>query len=83
MTAEEIKKINAELELISEEERKEIERVCGPNFNWWNIPAYIRKENEEKRKAQALSQQGEEYRQEEKERKEKEDLEMFLAENQL
>lgn len=43
MNKEEKEKINAELQFTSEEEIKEIKRVCGEDFDYWNIPAYLRR----------------------------------------
>ena len=45
MNQKETDKINAELELISEEEKERIKKVCGEDFTYWDIPAYIRKRN--------------------------------------
>ena len=34
------------INLLTDEERKEIIRVCGPNFSYQDIPAYMREEKE-------------------------------------
>ena len=79
MNQKETDKINTELDLISEEERKRIEKVCGENFTYWDIPTYIRKRNEKIRKEmekdKVLNLLAEEYHQEELERKEREKIE--------
>jgi hypothetical protein len=33
---------------MTEEEKKEIIRVCGKDYNYWDIPAYIRKRDFER-----------------------------------
>ena len=48
MNQKETDKINAELKLISEEEKERIKKVCGEDFTYWDIPAYIRKRKKEK-----------------------------------
>ena len=79
MDQKEIDKINAELKLISEEEKERIKKVCGEDFTYWDIPTYIRKRNEgikeEIEKDRAFSLLAEEYYQEELERKEREKIE--------
>jgi len=55
---------------MTKEEEKEIIRVCGSDYDYWDIPPAIRKRDEEK--ARALVQLEEEYWQEEKERQSQE-----------
>ena len=45
-------------------EEKEIIRVCGPDYDYWDIPPAIRKRDEDE--ARALSAQEDEWRQERK-----------------
>jgi len=54
---------------MTEQEEKEIVRVCGKDYDYLDIPAYIRKRDEDE--ARALCQLEEEWRQEEAERLEK------------
>jgi len=64
---------------MTKTEEKEIIRVCGKDYGYWDIPAYIRKRNEgikkEIEKDRAFSLLAEEYYQEELERKEREKIE--------
>jgi hypothetical protein len=49
---------------MTEQEKKEIIRVCGENFDHWDIPAYIRQRDKKRELAKAnspsnpLSQEG-------------------------
>ena len=49
---------------MTQEEEKEIIRVCGPDYDYWDIPPAIRKRDEDE--ARALSAQEDEWRQERK-----------------
>jgi len=41
---------------MTKEEEKEIIRVCGKDYDEWNIPAYIRQRDKKKELAKANSQ---------------------------
>lgn len=55
---------------MTEQEEKEIIRVCGPNYKKSDIPTFIRRRDE----SEVLESMGETHRQEEKEKKGKEKL---------
>jgi len=40
---------------MTEEEKKEIIRVCGEDFDYWDIPAYIRQRDKKRELAKANS----------------------------
>lgn len=54
---------------MTREEEKEIIRVCGENYDYYDIPAYIRRRDEDE--ARALSSMEDEWRQKEAERLER------------
>lgn len=64
---------------MTKEEEKEIIRVCGENYDYWDIPAYILERDKTKEKALArermLKMMAEQWRQEELERREEEGIE--------
>ncbi|PIS14452.1 hypothetical protein COT64_02565 [Candidatus Shapirobacteria bacterium CG09_land_8_20_14_0_10_39_12] len=62
---------------MTKKEEKEVIRVCGENYDEIDIPAYIRRRDEEK--ARALDAVAEEYGQEEKERREGEEFEELVV----
>lgn len=59
---------------MTPEEEKEVIRVCGKDYTYWDIPTYIRNRDAEK-KAIALMEMEEERRQMERERRERERIE--------
>jgi len=61
---------------MTPEEEKEIIRVCGKNYSWWDIPTYIRNRDAEN-EANYLSQIEEEGIQEKREREEREKIENY------
>jgi hypothetical protein len=40
---------------MTKEEEKEIIRVCGEDYDWWDIPAYIRERDKKGELAKANS----------------------------
>lgn len=56
-------------------EEKRVIKIYGENYDKTDIPAYIRRRDEEAERARALEGVAEEYRQEERERREGEEFE--------
>ena len=63
--------------LMTKEEEKEVIRVCGENYEEIDIPAYIRRRDEQE--ARAMEAAAEEYKQEEEERREGEEFEELVV----